>query len=225
MSKCKFCGRSGLFFSVDQYGLCNNCATAVSIEIQSKLRVIQESINLVKESKKLDTRLSRCDLVLKLTSEIVDKYESKGITVMEPSATEIMRRYKQGRDEIIKDSFDQEYQKTLAKVEVSSSPKTKISTLSKILLKIQDYKTQTSEEAVLDSLEKAITQKIHKIQLDSLLEEARKAEFKGDSKKALDKCYEVLYFLRTDKVDDSQQQDLIRTFEEKIKKLGGDIPS
>jgi len=105
MAKCKYCGRSGFFLSVNQYGLCNNCASAISIEVNSKLRVIQDSINLVKGSEKLDTRLSRCDLVIKLASEIANKYESKGITVMDPPAKELLKLYKEGRDEIIKDTI------------------------------------------------------------------------------------------------------------------------
>jgi hypothetical protein len=225
MAKCKYCGRGGLFLSLNQYGLCSNCAGAISIEMNSRLRVIQESINLVKESRKLDIRLSRCDLVIKIASEIVEKFESKGITVMDPSATELLRRYKAGRDEIIKDSFEKDYQKALAKVEVSTSPKTKTSTLSKILLKIQDYKHQTSKPDVLIPLENNITQEIHQIQLDSFTDEAKKAEFKGNSKKALDKYYEALYFLKTDKIDDSKQKEFIQSIESKIKNLGGEIPS
>lgn len=225
MAKCKLCGKGGLFTHINQYGLCNNCAAVVSIEVNSKLRVIQDSINLVKESKNLDTRLSRADLVIQLTSEIVDSFESKGITVMEPSATDLLRRYKDGRDEIIKESLEQEYKKASAKSEVSTTAKTKINPLSKVLLKIQEYKSQLTKRESLDGLEQQINIDIHAIQLHFFLDDTKKAEFKGNIKKALDKYLEALYFIKTDKIDDIKQQDTILNIENKIKELGGNIPS
>ena len=226
MAKCKRCGKGGgLFTRINQYGLCNNCAAVVSIEVNSKLRVIQDSINLVKESKNLDTRLSRADLVIQLASEIVDSFESKGITVMEPSATDLLRRYKDGRDEIIKESLEQEYKKASAKSEVSTTAKTKINPLSKVLLKIQEYKSQLTKRESLDELEQKVNIDIHAIQLHFFLDDAKKAEFKGNIKKALDKYLEALYFIKTDKIDDIKQQDTILNIENKIKELGGDIPS
>jgi len=225
MARCKFCGRSGIFLSVNQYGLCNNCATSISYEINSTLRVIQESIELVKTSKNLETRLSRADLVMKLASEIVDKFESKGITVMDPPAKDLLRRYKEGRDDIIKDSLDEEYKKASTKSAVGTTVKTKTNPLSKVLIKIQDYKSQLMKKESLDDLEQKTNKDIHAIQLHFLLDDAKKAEFKGNKKKALDKYLEALYFVKTDKIEDIKQQDVILNVENKIKEMGGTIPS
>ena len=225
MARCKFCGRSGIFLSVNQYGLCNNCATSISYEINSTLRVIQDSIELVKTSKNLETRLSRADVVIKLASEIVDKFESKGITVMDPSAKDLLRRYKEGRDDIIKDSLEEEYKKASTKSAVGTTAKTKTNPLSKVLIIIQDYKSQLGKKESLDDLEQKINEDIHAIQLHFLLDDAKKAEFKGNKKKALDKYLEALYFIKTDKIDDIKQQEIILNIENKIKELGGVIPS
>ena len=51
------------------------------------------------------------------------------------------------------------------------------------------------------------------------IEDAKKAEFKNQRKKALDKYYEALYFLKNDEIDDSLQQDHISMIESKIKEL------
>jgi hypothetical protein len=74
---------------------------------------------------------------------------------------------------------------------------------------------------MLDSLEQQIATEISKTQLNGYLEEAKKNEFKGQKKKALDKYYEALYLLKHDDVDDSLQQDNIQFLESKIKELGG----
>ncbi len=224
MAKCKFCGRGGLFLSLSQNGLCNNCESAVSLEVNSKIRVIQESIELVKNSKKLDTRLSRADVVIKLTSEIVDKFESKGIVMMDPPAGEVLQLYEEGRDEIIKDSLDGEYKTASAKSEVGTTAKAKINPLSKVLLKIQQYKDELAKQGYLDDLEKKINGDIHATQLYFFLDDAKKAEFKGNKKKALDKYLEALYFIKTDKIDDIKQQDTIVNIENKIRALGGEVP-
>ncbi len=60
---------------------------------------------------------------------------------------------------------------------------------------------------------------IQEIQLSSYLNDAKKAEFKGDKKKALDKYYEALYFLQHDEIDDALQTNEIEDIEAKIKEL------
>gem|GEM_PF-6975939 len=96
---------------------------------------------------------------------------------------------------------------------MSTTLQTKINPLSKVLFKVQDYKNKTLKPNILDPLEQKITQEIHKIQVNSFINEAKKAEFKGNIKKALDKYYEALYFLKTDKIDDAKQQETILAIE------------
>ena len=59
--------------------------------------------------------------------------------------------------------------------------------------------------------------------LPKTLEAARKAEFKGDKKKALDRYYDAVYFLRRDDVKDSLEEDIIGEIELKVKELGGSL--
>ncbi len=64
MGQCRYCGRSGWLLSVNAVGLCGFCQPAYAIEVPSRSRVIQESQQLISRSTKLDTRLSRCDIVI-----------------------------------------------------------------------------------------------------------------------------------------------------------------
>lgn len=54
---------------------------------------------------------------------------------------------------------------------------------------------------------------------NACLEAARKAEFKGQKKKALDQCQDALYFLYNDEIDDSLQAEKIVEIEAKISEL------
>ena len=51
------------------------------------------------------------------------------------------------------------------------------------------------------------------------LEAARKAEFKGNVKKAIDQYQEALFFIRNDDIDDTQQRFEINEIETKLTEL------
>lgn len=74
MATCKWCRKGGIFIRVDRYGLCNNCSDAILIEVNSRVKVIQESKDIINSSKKLDTVLSRLDTIVMHAQEL-RKYE------------------------------------------------------------------------------------------------------------------------------------------------------
>ena len=98
MAKCRWCDRTGWFLSVDARGLCNNCIPLVGIEVGSRVRVIAESAKLVQESKKIDTKLSRCDLIID-NAEALKKFEDHGIPVMEMPPSQVAMQFREIRVE------------------------------------------------------------------------------------------------------------------------------
>lgn len=63
------------------------------------------------------------------------------------------------------------------------------------------------------------------VQVGALMDEAQKAEFRGNSKKAIDRYQEALYTVLHDKTDDSEQRELIATITTRITALGGHVPA
>ena len=59
--------------------------------------------------------------------------------------------------------------------------------------------------------------------MSGYVETAEKAEFKGNTKQALDQYLEALYFLKTDDVDDQLQAAEIARISRKIAELGGSV--
>lgn len=220
MAQCKWCGRSGWFLFVDQMGLCSNCLPIVAMDIKQRGRIINDSLKLVRESKKIDTRLTRCDLIVQHASALTN-YERHGIPTYDPLPSKLVREFGDLHDEIILDYLKSEFEDARTKVGLSSSVKNKVSLLSKVLLKIRELKKGTKSPAILDPLELQIYQLIHEVQLAGYLDEAKKAEFKGQKRKALDQYYEALYFLKHDEIDDSLQKEHIGFIESKIGELGG----
>ena len=222
MAKCKWCDRSGWFLRLNSVGLCNNCSPLVNFDVQQRLRILNDSINIVNESKNLDTRLSRLDLLLEHANSLY-RYEQRGIPIVEPLPSAILEQFRGRKDQIILETLrtiTEEAEKKSATVITASS---KVSSLTKALLKIREYKDKMDNKKSLIALEKKVTDMIHKIQLQGYLDQAEKAEFKGQNKKALDQYYEALYFLKHDDVDDSLQQDMISHIKDKIIELGGTI--
>jgi hypothetical protein len=186
--------------------------------VQQRARIINDSLKLIETSKKVDTRISRCDLVLEHAAALAE-YEKRGIATIEPSPSSLLQEYAKRRDKLILQGLEAEVETAQARAKVATTTTSKINQLSEALLKVQRYKTETSNANALSELEAKLHGLIHQTQLDAYLDKAGKAEFKGRRKQALDQYYEALYFLKHDEIDDSLQADHISAIEAKIAEL------
>ena len=218
MAQCKMCGQKGFFLSVSENGLCKSCELIFVMDLQQRGRIINDCIKLVNESKNMSTKLSRYDL-LKEHAQALLEYEHKGIPTISPSPSQFLSEYTIKRDQIVLESVTAEVEKALARAEIAITPRTSINEANKALLKIREGKKELNDKAKLDQLETRIRHFSHEKQLNEYLKAARKAEFKGKKKKALDQYQEALYFLRSDDIDDSLQAEKIGEIEAKISEL------
>lgn len=221
MGQCKNCGHSGWFLSISELGLCNDCHGFISSDISNRSRIISESAKIIAKSKKLDVQLSRYDLMIEQL-EALKQYEEKGIPTVDEPPSKWLQECKKRKDEFIYEGLKLELKDAQNKTEITTSMTAKINQLSKVLVKIREYKDKIKNPSDLNLLEKTASDFIHKIQLNSYLDAANKAEFKRQPKKALDQYYEALYFLKHDDIDDSFQKEHISNIEQKIAELGGD---
>ena len=218
MAQCKMCGHKGFFLSVSENGLCESCESIFVMDIQQRGRIINDCIKLVNESKNMSTKLSRYDLLREHAQALLE-YEHKGIPTISPPPSQFLSEYTIKRDQIILESVTAEVEKALDKAEIASATRTCINEANKALLKIQEGKKELNDKTKLDQLEDRIRHFSHEKQLNEYLEAARKAEFKGKKKKALDQYQEALYFLHGDDIDDSLQAEKIGEIEAKISEL------
>jgi cell division FtsZ-interacting protein ZapD len=82
-----------------------------------------------------------------------------------------------------------------------------------------DYPDVAERGSQLDAIEQRARQLHHKTRLNTFVDAASKAEFKGQLKKALDQYQEALYFLRSDDIEDAQQTGEIEGIEAKIAEM------
>lgn len=219
MGQCRFCGRKGFFLSVDSNGLCGNCAPNVVLDIKERTRIMNDCLRLARDGKTFRTRLSRCDLLLEHADHLL-QYEKKGIPILSPSPSEILREYRVYRDDLILEEARQVAEKAKAKAEVASTVTAKHNALASGLLKTQEIIQNSSDASAGKQLERELKFLMHKAKLDGFLEAAKKAEFKGNKNKAIDQYQEALFFIRNDDVPDDQQSLEIGQIEAKLKELG-----
>jgi len=222
MAECKWCGRSGWFLRLSPGGLCTNCLPLVNMDARQRGRIINDSMKILNASKNLETRLSRLDLLVEHARALV-RYEERGISVIDPPPSAVIGRFGGARDEIILECLRGDVDSATSRAAVALTTQAKVNALSKVLLKVREYRSRADNPEPLGALEKKVSDCIHKTQLEAHLDSARKAEFKGQKKRALDEYYEALYLLKHDEIDDSLQKDQIGRIESKIAELGGSV--
>ena len=118
-----------------------------------------------------------------------------GITTINPPPSEVLRTFPEIRDNIIFEATSEDVENAIEKSKVASTPRTKINAANKGLLKVKEMKKELNNKVLMDALEGYISQYIAELELNSYLDAAKKAEFKGNKKKALDQYQEALYYL------------------------------
>ncbi len=207
-----------LFLSVDANGLCKNCQPIVIMDIQQRVRILSDSINLAKNSKTFKTRLSRCDLVIEHAEALLE-YEKKGIPTISPLPSKLLKEFSEYHDTIIIEEAMQIFGKAQKKAEVSTSFKTIENTYVNALLKIDEVFSFLKDKNKGIELKNKLKSLIHSTKLNGFIDVAKKAEFKGQIKKAVDQYQEALYFILNDNIPDEQQKDKIQEIENKINSL------
>lgn len=72
MGACKRCGKKGLFLKLSAIGLCTDCQQRYNIEIPRENEIIKESLKIVQSSPNLNTKISRCELIIDTLRKMKD---------------------------------------------------------------------------------------------------------------------------------------------------------
>lgn len=215
MAKCNWCGKKGLFLRLTPNNVCNSCDDWLVQDVKSKAATINDSIKLVETSKKINIKISRCDLIVERSLQLKE-YEDKNIPTLTPLPSVLAARYTEKKDDVIVSHIQNMFTKANQKAAVIDSPKSKISQFQKVLLEVQELKPKLTANSKLDGVEKQVKDAIHNVRLGDLMDKANKFEFKEQYKKALDQYQEALYFVKNDDVDDELKKKEISELESKI---------
>ena len=191
MARCKWCDKRGMFLSVDPNGLCRNCQHLV-VEIQSRARVLEQSMKLADKGKTFGTRLSRCELVIEHAEHLV-QFERKGVPTVSPFPSQLLDEFRALRTQLIVSEAESITETAFEKSSLASTINSKERALAAGVLKLREITQGLNNRSLVEPMEEQLRQEIHRVTLDGYLESARKAEFKGNFKKAIDQYQEALY--------------------------------
>lgn len=222
LANCKLCNRSGLFLSVSKEGLCKTCLVETKFETSQRARIINESLEIVQKSKNIDTILSRLDTII-LHAHPLLRYEEKGIDIFPTLPSQLIKQSRKMKEDFIIKHLMESLELIQSKHKISNNLKKTVEGLSKVLLKIQDFKSKVGPYPSLIEFEEKVNSLLREGQLKIYTDKAQKYEFKGQKKKALDAYYEGLYYLMHDNIDDAMQSQSISEIKNKIIELGGEI--
>lgn len=110
MARCKICGKKGLFLFLSENGLCSNCEKFFINDISNSTRIINDCIKIIDTSKNFDTRLSRCNILQRELTKLLE-YQKKDINLTKfissnISLSELYSLCKTTREEILKEKAE-----------------------------------------------------------------------------------------------------------------------
>ena len=218
MAKCNYCEKKGFFLGVDKNNLCNKCSPFVVSDIENRGRIVSESLKLAQTGKTFSTRISRIDVLLS-NLDLLLTYEMKDIPTISPKPSFLIQEIQVLRRETITNEVNEIFTKSVNQADVAATPTSEYNALSKGFLKVQEILDANNGED--HNFEQLLRLKLlmHKAKIEGYINEAKKAEFKGNTKKAIDQYQEALFYIENDDVDDSLQSDLINEVKKRLATL------
>lgn len=180
-------------------------------DVSSRLRVIFESINILRSSKNLSTATSRYTIAVDLLQELLGEYPHRS------DWRELLETVQEDGREYLHSMLGSELDKLIDRSTLARTASGKINPLVKALQTLNEAATSGNYDPEwVNTRRFAIELLIHATELGKLIETATRFEFKEEWKKAGSAYQDVLYFLTHDSIPDEEQESLITLVEQKV---------
>ena len=174
---------------------------AESFEIDSVMRVVDESIEIVGTSKNYDTVKSRLSIAIDKLQYLIARYPHR---IDIKTALEKCLAH---RIPVHTNALCTAVDALMAKAKLAKTIPGKTNAANKALLLLKDgLADEFVDNDAIKKTASAIQLYLNKEELKETETRAERFEFKGNFKKALDTYQDALFFLRRDNYDDSSQQ-------------------
>lgn len=216
MAQCLYCGKKGWFLSVSELGLCKSCEPGVMFSVNRTVEIIKESQDIIEKTKKFETAIGRYDLIIGKITDLKDRYYSKGIKVLTKDPDELIEAIKADKANAIDQEAHNQVEKYLTKAELAKTLNSKINNANKALLLLKDFEDKYGYKNL--DLENKVKYFIFRAELDDYIDKAERAEFKEQTKKAMDLYMDALYLIKNSEFDEEGIEKHIESALEKLKK-------
>ena len=158
------------------------------------------------------------NLVIQLASDLI-KYEQRGIWNLEFSPQRLVQSFTARREELYLEDAKSVAADAIKKARIASSARSAANLLGKAVVKIEGVLGGVLDKTPFHNLCDSLRTEALKMQLYEFIQSAKKAEFKGNMKKAIDQFQEALFFLLNDDIPDEKQEKAISWLKKKIAEL------
>jgi len=145
------------------------------------------------------------------------KYESRGVPIINPLPSELIIRFKKQKTELIISHIITEIERAKDKAEHSATINSGINVFNKASNIIIEYSDLIEDKNILKTLEETINDNIQRFKIKRYIEDAKKYEFKENTKKAYDLYMEALFILEKEDEGVNTLKNEIKTKVEMLK--------
>lgn len=173
------------------------------------MQVIGESLDLVKTSKSIDTRISRMDVAISTLESLIAHFDD--IQELKEWHAALVDFH---RPALHREKLEDAVEKHMIRARAVTTLKAKISNAEKALIEVESaYSDPYIDKKAVDHYKQAINQFLTDVQVNDYAEKARKHEFKGHYDKAADAYLDALFHIKNDAVPDELQAEQILEIE------------
>ena len=191
-------------------------SAAVSARVEELAASLDERVPKLAKARASTTVLRLLDELIQAAEEL-QAFELRGEPTITPLPSEILPGFRRQREEAIRAEIEAIMRKAVAAAEAAVVEK-RAAIVQKALQKAAEWEGLLPEGQVAQPVAE-LKALLHVARLEAMVEEARRYEFKGDARRALDLYQEALYMVLNDDIPDEQQQEEIHALDAKIRAL------
>lgn len=189
---------------------------AMSQRVEELAGQIDRCVPALAKTRAIAKKLALYDEMI-VAAEALQALEQRGEATISPPPSEILPGFRREREELIRAEIEAIARKAMAAAEAEVVEK-RAAIVQKAVQKAAEWEGLLPEGQVAQPVAE-LKALLHVARLEAMVEEARRYEFKGESKRALDLYQEALYMVLNDEVPDEQQQEEIAALDGKIRAL------
>lgn len=220
MATCILCKRNGFFLSVSPRKLCETCDPEFRLQMRRCLALLEQMPHRIKMTTTLGMKLVAFEHIIESVKSLI-RYEHVGLPTLNTAPSKLASILAQQKEKMVVEYLTGGFERAKTKAGIMPLGKTRINLFVKVLFDIREHKASLADPSALEVLEKEVSHHHQWMQLDTFLQEGHAFEFKKQPKKALQRYYDALYFLRNDEIPDALQKEHIAWIEARIAALGG----
>lgn len=149
MARCKNCGESGLFKSVNALGVCARCDSIIKITTPAQYRIYKDCCNIIENTENPETLKKRLSLLREKLQFFLD-YENKGIMILNPYPSVLLATLESETDDYYEKCFNKAFNSLTIKVTELKTKNSQIGKIEKFIDLVDEYKNELTNTSTLD---------------------------------------------------------------------------